>query len=162
MLHLLLAVAGFEHFEGFDGFGCLERDFFTLVQAFASKIGFWGEDLFPGCPPALNPVAVSSFVLGFFVFGAEFLEEGLVDGELVGADGFGGEGGLGEGDWDFGGEERRTLMVVVVVGFGGFRVQGFREGEEMRCLEDLHLVELLESGESMKWKCDNDSVVWIK
>jgi hypothetical protein len=124
----------------------LKRDFFTLVQAFASKIGFWGEDLFPGGPPALNPVAVSSFVLGFFVFWAEFLEEGLVYRELVGADGFGGEGGLGEGEWGFGGEERRTLMVVVVVvGFGGFRVQGFREGEEMRCLEDLHLVELLES-----------------
>lgn len=124
MLHLLLAVTGFEHFEGFDGFGGLERDFFTFIQAFASKIGFWGEDLFPGSPATLDPVAVSSFVLGFFVFGAEFLEEGLVDGELVGPEAVGGEGGLGEGegDWGFGGEERRTLMVVGVVGFGGFRV----------------------------------------
>lgn len=99
----------------------MERDFFTFVQAFASKIGFWGEDLFPGGPAALDPVAVSSFVLGFFVFGAEFLEEGLVDGELVGDEGVGGQGALGEGDWGFGGEEWRTLMVVVV-GLGGFRV----------------------------------------
>lgn len=84
LLHLLLAVAGLEHLEGFDGFGRLERDFLAFVQALAREIGLGSEDLLPWSPAALGPVANPGFVLSLLVFGAEALEEGLVDGELVG------------------------------------------------------------------------------
>lgn len=57
--------------------------------------------------------------------GGEFVEEGLVNRELVGAEALGGQGGrqrwgrVEEGDRGFERDEGRTLIAVVVVGFAG-------------------------------------------
>lgn len=93
----------------------MEGDFLAFVEGFAREIGLRGEDLFPWGPPALDPVALPGFVFGFFVFRAEVFQEGLVDRELVGADGLGFEEVVGMGLGEL--EEMRSPLVLLVLGF---------------------------------------------
>ncbi|KAJ1427367.1 PGG domain [Sesbania bispinosa] len=68
-----------------------------LLLALAREIGLRRKDFFPGSPATLNPIASSGFVLSLIVLGGtEVLDEGLVDGELIGAEGLGHEEVAGE------------------------------------------------------------------
>ncbi|GFZ07879.1 nucleic acid-binding, OB-fold-like protein [Actinidia rufa] len=72
---------------GLDTFEVLEGDFYALVKGSSGENGHRREDLVPGGPAALDLVAAPGLVLGLLLLGSEGLEEGLDDGELVGADG---------------------------------------------------------------------------